>query len=41
MMYQKQKELAIMSENRAKTYVIETKMVTLTSPGRIMNEKGK
>ncbi len=40
-MYQKQKELAMMSENRAKIYVIEIKIVSLSSLARVRKEKGE
>jgi hypothetical protein len=39
-MCQKQKELAMMSENGAKIYIIEIKIVRLFSLARIEKEKG-
>ena len=40
MMCQKLKELAMMSENRAKIYIIEIKMVSLSSLARVRKKKG-
>jgi len=40
-MYQKKKELAMMSEICAKIYIIEIKIVSLPSLARVMKEKGK
>jgi hypothetical protein len=39
-MYQKQKELTMMSENCAKIYIIEIKIVSLSSLARVMKKKG-
>jgi hypothetical protein len=40
MMYQKQKGLAMMSENCAKIYIIEVKVVSLPSLARLLKDKG-
>jgi hypothetical protein len=41
-MYQKQKMLAVNSENFAKIYIIETKMVSLSPVARVMKKtRGK
>jgi hypothetical protein len=39
-MYQKQKELTMMSENYTKIYIIEIKIVSLSSLARDMKKKG-
>ncbi len=39
-MYKKQKELAVMSENWGKIYIIEIKIVSLSSLARVMEKKG-
>jgi hypothetical protein len=39
-MYQKQKGLAMNNENLAKTYVAESKVVSLSSAARIMGKRG-
>jgi hypothetical protein len=39
-MYQKQKGLAMVSEKLAKTYIIETEIVTLSSVARGHEKKG-
>ena len=39
-MYQKQKGLAMNSENLAKIYAIENKIVSLSSAGRVIEKKG-
>jgi len=40
-MYQKQKELAMMRDNCAKIYPIEIKIVSLTSRDRVLKNKGE
>jgi hypothetical protein len=39
-MYQKQKGLAMNSENVAKIYLIESKIVNMLSVGRVMKKRG-
>jgi hypothetical protein len=41
MMYQKKKELAVMSENCPKIYIIEITRVSLYSLARVVKKKGE